>query len=1091
MERLKKINRKTWALLLVIAMMAALLIGVGFRVEAEDKVRNTVLVLDMSSEMNFTEGNTIIYTSPSASEEVKTATKAFLSNIKRNEGNKSTIIDKVAIVSFDGAATVEADFSSDMDYLAGVVDSMTASANGSVDRSIAAGLSAANSLLDGVKQTEETNVVLFSTGHSFGGEYSYNGPYDESTIGSRWINSSTGVKIYAYANSAIEKASQLKEKGTTIYSVGLFQSLEGMPEGGQDIVAFFKLVAKDLATSENEYFPLDNPSDLPLTFGRVAEEITEETIDADGFPIATLGFSNDGSWNNGVNRKLDPFYYEKALGFGFGTALGFTLRYTSSDAICYGMAALTSLLNNGSLDPKGFGINELTELNQINWDTTTKQVSGPVTVFGENNSRSIVEPENPSALLLSQLFWMSQHSDEHTKKIDVSRNCQKDEESKINYLNGLVPVIKKQINNHKSVPLDLKGESSGHTVVPYGYKETNNYIELLVYDCSLWNSLPKDEKYPHLFIYKNDKGAYSSWSYTWPEFANGVHWGSDNGYLHYNVSFDTFLIDWLRKCGFTIQNVNSQDSYTVSNKYPRLVISPSTLITKGLKVAGYEIASLFAPIPIGPTVLPLVVSSGTAAEDYLAFWTENKELEINLMDDYPLYIADENGCISICGPESSHVRVSEIENDTYSVVIDGVKAENVSLTWTSKTAKGEPASITIVGIASDDTLSFTIEKDQMIVEKGLVEGSVTLSSKGESAKRSFSNVVQLEIDNEGHALINLTDHLYLNSPKKPVESISVSDRIILCGIGSEVDILYSISPKDASYDSISFESADESVIKVTQDGKMIATGLGTTTITVTADGISSSAEIGVMDSGHPVEYTFRQKEIIIPVGETVKCNYYALNDKGNPVSGKSMYFKSSDTSLFTVDRKGNFVWHKGEYCSQVSINGLKSGTGKLLVYESLPMTGEPFAEYTVHVGNLNSDIETLDLVISGPSTIKVGEESAKIWAFAENDNGERLTNKTITWSNSNPKVATVEYYTNEDGYSYVRAVGKKAGKTVITAEAEGKKGTLTITVQAKSIFTVFTDIIKVVTNRLQEVHNRRLQRQQAIRDLIKSIVTRQ
>lgn len=79
MERLKKINRKTWALLLVIAMMAALLIGVGFRVEAEDKVRNTVLVLDMSSEMNFTEGNTIIYTSPSASEEVKTATKAFLS----------------------------------------------------------------------------------------------------------------------------------------------------------------------------------------------------------------------------------------------------------------------------------------------------------------------------------------------------------------------------------------------------------------------------------------------------------------------------------------------------------------------------------------------------------------------------------------------------------------------------------------------------------------------------------------------------------------------------------------------------------------------------------------------------------------------------------------------------------------------------------------------------------------------------------------------------------------------------------------------------------------------------------------------------
>ena len=56
------------------------------------------------------------------------------------------------------------------------------------------------------------------------------------------------VRLYAYSNAAYAMAETLKSKAT-VYSVGLFQMMENMPEEGLEIVQFFKLFSSELATS--------------------------------------------------------------------------------------------------------------------------------------------------------------------------------------------------------------------------------------------------------------------------------------------------------------------------------------------------------------------------------------------------------------------------------------------------------------------------------------------------------------------------------------------------------------------------------------------------------------------------------------------------------------------------------------------------------------------------------------------------------------------------------------------------------------------------------------------------------------------------
>lgn len=230
--------------------------------------RYTVLVLDTSSSSSFigSSGNEI-YNADTAIDYVKKASLSFLSNIGNAPGN-----NYVAVVSYRDSATVISDFSTDYELLTNKINQISASSN---SRSIADGLYAANDLLSSVDDGAIKNVVLFTTGMTNTGNYTYSGRYNDSVIGSNWRNLDTQVRLYAYANEAHSQADIIKSNDITLYTIGLFQTMEDMPLEGRDIVDFFKLTTSDLATSSEYYNPVDNPDKLEFTFGEVAKNIVE------------------------------------------------------------------------------------------------------------------------------------------------------------------------------------------------------------------------------------------------------------------------------------------------------------------------------------------------------------------------------------------------------------------------------------------------------------------------------------------------------------------------------------------------------------------------------------------------------------------------------------------------------------------------------------------------------------------------------------------------------------------------------------------------------------------------------------------------
>lgn len=232
--------------------------------------RYTVLVLDTSSTSTFIGSNgSEIYTADTAIEYVQRASSRFLDNISNASGD-----NYVAVVSYKEDATVVSDFTRDFTSLKKDINNISASSN---TRSISSGLAAANDLLQNITNENATkNVVLFTTGMTNDGDYTYSGKYDDDTVGSSWRRTDTQVRLYAYANSAIEKAEVLKSNNVYVYTIGLFQTMEGMPEEGKDVVAFFKLTANDLATSDDYYYPVDDLDNLEFTFGEVADVITHD-----------------------------------------------------------------------------------------------------------------------------------------------------------------------------------------------------------------------------------------------------------------------------------------------------------------------------------------------------------------------------------------------------------------------------------------------------------------------------------------------------------------------------------------------------------------------------------------------------------------------------------------------------------------------------------------------------------------------------------------------------------------------------------------------------------------------------------------------
>ncbi len=295
--------------------------------------------------------------------------------------------------------------------------------------------------------------------------------------------------------------------------------------------------------------------------------------------------------------------------------------------------------------------------------------------------------------------------------------------------------------------------------------------------------------------------------------------------------------------------------------------------------------------------------------------------------------------------------------------------------------------------ASSDTTIATIDET----------GKATLLKEGDT---------WITLSNRNGAT-QFTTQCLLSIVNKPITSITPDVTELDMIMGDTYTVTTEIAPQNATDVTLVWTSMDPAVARV-DGGRITATGVGNTYINVEAqlpqaDGSRASATIKVTVRNRLTSIAFDSNTTYINVGGTKQMNVIFTPDQD---VNKNLTFRSSDTSIFTVDEKG-------------VITGVKVGQAILTcVAEDLGESG--VISCIVHV--TASVVTATDFVITpAEGTVYVGGTLQLEKTFTPQD----ATNQFVTWSSSDTSLATVN----------------NAG--VVTGVAEGK-----VTVSA-----VYTDTV--------------------------------
>src|SRR5437773_273609 len=179
------------------------------------------------------------------------------------------------------------------------------------------------------------------------------------------------------------------------------------------------------------------------------------------------------------------------------------------------------------------------------------------------------------------------------------------------------------------------------------------------------------------------------------------------------------------------------------------------------------------------------------------------------------------------------------------------------------------------------------------------------------------------------------------------------------------------------------------------------------------------ASVNVACPGTVASVVVSPTSATVPRGQALQLAATPEDSAGNPLSGWTMTWASSNPAVAMVDSNGLTSGVAPGSASITAASGGQSGTSTITVTTAAAV---PVATVTVSP--------------SAP-TVTVGQ-TVQLSVTTKDASGNTLTGRTATWVTSNGAVATVS--TN----GLVTAV--TAGTATITATSEGKSGTAAITV---------------------------------------------
>ncbi len=254
--------------------------------------------------------------------------------------------------------------------------------------------------------------------------------------------------------------------------------------------------------------------------------------------------------------------------------------------------------------------------------------------------------------------------------------------------------------------------------------------------------------------------------------------------------------------------------------------------------------------------------------------------------------------------------------------------------------------------------------------------------------------------------------------KKPVESIEVlGGEIVLDKDNTEGEkINVYIKPEDATIKDIVYESGDESIAKVDENGVVTPVGEGTVTITVASkDDPTKSDTVTVTVKTFVTDIEVDKTEITLNKGDEDKVTGTVNED----ATHKEVIYESKDETVATVDENGN-IKAVGEGTTTITVSSKDNPDVK--------------KEVTVTV-----KIPVTEITATEDFTLEIGEEKnldAKV--------NEDATNKGLIYESSDTGVVKID----TDGN--VIAIGEGTATVTITSrDNPNVTETVTVTVIRK------------------------------------------
>ena len=371
---------------------------------------------------------------------------------------------------------------------------------------------------------------------------------------------------------------------------------------------------------------------------------------------------------------------------------------------------------------------------------------------------------------------------------------------------------------------------------------------------------------------------------------------------------------------------------------------------------------------------------------------------------------------------SSDESVIKVDADGTAVVLkNGVATITVTTVDGEKTASAKIlASPLLVSSLSLDVTSLTLaagEEGKLVATvapenatnkelswKSLTTSVATVDAEG-NVKAVKPGTAKIRVSTTDGSKLNAECEVTVTKAKVAVTGVSLDNTLLLISVGESRKLSATVKPSGATNKEVSWTSNNESVATVDSNGNVKGLKEGSATITVTTKDGSKTATCKVTVS-KPVStiavtgVSLNKTSLSLTVGESQSLS--ATVSPSN-ASDKSVSWKSSNTSVATVDGSGN-------------VKAVKAGTAKVTV-----TTKDGSKTATCNVTVKSSSVAVTSISLNKKDLyLSEGESEKLIVTFNPSD----ATNKEVTWESDTPSKATV------DNNGNVKAV--KAGTATIT-----------------------------------------------------------